>query len=485
MTRAQPMPDPLDPAELRGDAPLFDAYLRAVSEPRTPFIIPGHKGRRDLIGDLAAWDSPLYGGVDDVKQRGGYLDEAERRAARAFGADLARFSVGGSTHGNQSVALAVCGPGDRVIVPRTLHRSLLSALVLTGAEPVWFQPRIDAATGLPKGVAADQVEAAFAEAPDAVAVFTADPGYIGTMGQTAAIAEVAHAHGVPLVVDAAWAGHFGFSSALPPHALALGADALVTSVHKALPGAGQAALILAQTERIDAARFAAAVESTMTTSPSGAIMASIDAARALLERDGERLGRDLVDLVASARCRLRAIEGLVVLDGPDVDPAKLVLLLPGTGADGIAVEGDLLEQGMALEMADRDTLIAMITHADGEAEIETFVAAVTASIEARRGTPRSVVGAASWTVDPQTVMPPREAFFAVHEVVAAEAAIGRVCAELIAPYPPGVPVLAPGERITQGALDSLLAARDAGTRIAYAGDPRLDSLRVVRRESCA
>lgn len=480
MTPAQTTPDPLDPAGLRGDAPLFDAYLRAISERRTPFIIPGHKGRRDLIGDLAAWDSPLYGGVDDVKQRGGYLDEAERRAARAWGADLARFSVGGSTHGNQAVALAVCGPGDRVIVPRTLHRSLLSALVLTGAEPVWVQPRIDTATGLPKGVAADQIEAAFAEAPGAVAVFTADPGYIGTMGETAAIAEVAHGRGAPLIVDAAWAGHFGFSSALPPHALALGADAMVTSVHKALPGAGQAALILARTERIDPARFAAAVESTMTTSPSGAIMASIDAARALLERDGERLGRELVALVDSARRRLSAIEGLVVLDGPDVDPAKLVLVLAGTGADGIAIERDLLDRGMALEMADRDTLIAMITHADTEAEVDALVTAVSESVQERRGTSRPVVGAASWTVDPQMVAPPREAFFAPHEVVAADRAIGRVSAELIAPYPPGVPVLAPGERITAEALDSLRAARAAGTRIAYASNPQLHSLRVLR-----
>lgn len=468
-----------DPRGLRGDAPLFDAYLRALAEPRTPFIIPGHKRRPDLIGPLAVGDLPLSGGVDDVKMRHGYLADAQSRAARLWGADVAHFSVGGSTHGNQALLLAVARPGAKVVVPRTLHRSLLSGLVMSGAEPVWVLPEIDAARGLPLGVRATQVEAALAAHPDAVAVVTGDPGYVGTTGELAATADVAHAHGVPLLVDAAWAGHFGFHPELPDHAIGLGADAMVTSVHKALPGYSQAALVLARTERIDPARLTAAIETTLTTSPAGAIMASIDASRALLERDGEALLGRLLPLVRDVRARLSAIAGVHVLDGPDVDPVKLVVQLPGTGADGVAVERDLLDEGIALEMADRDTLIAMATLADTADDLDILVDALTRSIARRRGAPRAVVGAASWTVAPQTVVPPREAFFAEHVVVPADEAVGRVSAELVAPYPPGVPVLAPGERVTAPALAALRDARAAGTRIAYAADPALATLRVL------
>lgn len=471
--------DPLDPRGLRRDAPLFDAYLQALGEPRTPFIVPGHKRRPDLLGPLVMSDLPLSGGVDDVKTRGHLLPRAQERAARLWRADVCHFSTGGSTHANQAMLLATVRPGEQVVVPRTLHRSLLSALVLTGAEPVWVLPDVDPVRGLPSGVRADQVGEALRRAAGAVAVVTGDPGYVGTLGELPATADVAHAHGVPLLVDAAWAAHLGFSRRLPRHALQLGADVMVTSIHKALPGYSQAAVVLARTERVDPARLAAAVETSLTTSPAGSVLATIDASRALLERDGEELLDRLVDLVAEARQRLGAVPGVHVLDGPDVDPAKLVVQLPGTGADGVAVEADLIARGIALEMADRDTLVAMVTLADGPEEVDRLVTELTASLERRRGTPRPVVGSASWTVRPERVLLPREAFFADHEVVAAGAAVGRVSAELVAPYPPGVPVLAPGERITAEAIDALREARDAGTRIAYAADPALRTLRVI------
>lgn len=469
----------LDPRGLRDDAPLLDAYLAAVSGSRSSFTIPGHKGRPDLVGPLGTWDVPLYGGLDDVKQTHGRLAEAERRAARLWGADYCRFSVGGSTHGNQALALAVTRPGEPVVVPRTLHRSLLLGLVLSGAEPVWVRPDVDPELGVPLGLRAEQVAEALDRHPAATAVFIGDPSYVGTTGDTAAIAEVAHASGVPLVVDAAWGAHFGFHPRLPAHALALGADALVTSVHKALPGQSQAALVLARNDRIDPGRLDAAVEATGTTSPAGAILASIDAARALLARDGVPLLGALVDRVARARTLLGAVDGVRVLGGDDVDPAKLVVLLPGTGADGVAVERDLVAAGLPVEMADRDTVVPMVTLADGDAEADALVGGLGAAIDRHRGAPRPVTGAAAWTVSPVQDCLPRDAFFAAHRAVPAAKAVGRTSAELVAPYPPGVPVLAPGERVTAEALAALLAARDAGTRIAYAADPSLITLRVV------
>lgn len=468
-----------DPRGLRGDAPLLDAWLRFQEQAPAPFTIPGHKHRTDLVGDVVAGDIPLYGGLDTVKLKGGVLADAEARAALLWGADVCRFSVGGSTHANQALALAIGSEGDQVLVGRTLHRSVLLGLVLAGLEPVWLQPDLDAATGLPLGVSPAAVEDGFRRSPDSVAVLVGDPAYVGTVGDVGGLAEVAHRHGRPLVVDAAWGAHFGFHPALPQHALALGADALVTSAHKTLPAWSQAAYLLARSERIDPARLDAAVEATHTTSPAGAILASADAARALLARDGALLLGELVDRVARARAMLAEIPGLVVLDGPHVDPAKLTLVLGGTGADGIRVEQDLIAEGLPVEMADRDTIVALVTVADDDVSVGRLVDALAEALERHRGEPRAVVSAAAWNVDPIVVTTPRTAFFAPHESVPTDAAIGRTCAELVAPYPPGVPVLAPGEQVTAAAVEALRTALAHGTRVAYAADPTLRTLRVL------
>ncbi len=444
-----------------------------------PMSVPGHKQRRDLVGDVVAGDAPFYGGLDTIKHADHLRVEAESRAAALWGADWCRFSVAGSTHGNQALALAVGSPGQKVIINRTLHRSLLLGLVLAGLHPVWVTPDIDRASGLPAGVAVQTVRDALAAHPDACAVFLGDPTYVGTITDLAGHAEAAHAAGVPLVVDAAWAAHLGFHPDLPPHAIAAGADAMVTSAHKALPAYTQGALVLARTERLDAARLDRAFEATHTTSPTGSIMASIDAARALLARQGDRLCGRLLHGVASARKRLTEVPGLAVLDGPGVEPTKLTVLLAGTGAHGNLVEADLVAAGMPVEMADRDTIIPIPTIADDEESIAAFTDALIAAIERHRGQPRHPEPAAAWTVRPQTVLAPREAFFAPNETVPAREAIGRVSAELIAPYPPGVPVLAPGELITAEALEALREVAADGGRIAYAADPTLATFQVI------
>ena len=469
----------VDPWGLRAEAPLFDAYLRFAGSTRHPFTIPGHKHRTDLLGPLVLGDIPLYAGLDTMKLTAGVLADAEERAAQAWGADLARFSVGGSTHGNQALALTVGRPGDHVVVARTLHRSMLLGLVLADLVPVWVRPGIDPVTGLPLAVTVDLVAGALAATPSAVAVLVTDPQYVGTYGDIGALAAAAHEHGVPLVVDAAWAGHFGFHPALPAHALAAGADAQVISVHKSLTALNQGALIMARTTRIDPGRFAAAVDATATTSPSGAILASIDLARALLHARGSELLGEAVDAVAAARTRLGQVEGLRVLAGPGVDPLKLVLVVSGTGADAVAVERDLIAAGHPVELADRDTLVAMVTLADRATDVLAFADLLARTVERHRGPARPVTPQLAWTVQPEMVMTPREAFFARHEVVSAAGAVGRVSAELVAPYPPGIPVLAPGERIDAEVLAALRAALAAGTRIAYAADPTLATLRVV------
>jgi arginine decarboxylase len=478
--------DPRDPRGLRTGAPLFDAWLRATgpaglgADPdAAPMSIPGHKLRTDLTGSVVAGDIPLYAGLAPIKQADALLAEAEQRAARLWGADWCRFSVAGSTHGNQALALAVGRPGDEVIVSRTLHRSLLLGLVLAGLHPVWVRPGVDPASGLPGAVPVAAVRSALAAHPDARAVFLGDPSYVGTISDLAGHAAAAHQAGVPLIVDAAWAAHLGFHPGFPPHALAAGADALVTSAHKTLPAWSQGALVLARTRRLDRARLERAFDATHTTSPTGTILASIDAARELLARDGNQLSGRLLATVAGARARLAAVPGLAVLDGPGVEPGKLVVLLAGTGAHGHAVEADLIAAGSPVEMADRDTIVPIVTLADEPRHVTRFTGTLIAAVERHRSAPRPPLAGLAWALDPDVVLPPRDAFFAPHETVPAAAAAGRVSAELVAPYPPGVPVLAPGERITAGIVAALRAVLADGGRVAYAADPKLETLQVV------
>ncbi|MEI2777975.1 MAG: DegT/DnrJ/EryC1/StrS family aminotransferase [Tetrasphaera sp.] len=481
---------PTDPRHLRGDAPLLDAWITFQESRIHPFTIPGHKHHHNLVGDVIAGDVPLYAGLDTMKLARGVLADAEARAARLWGADSCRFSVGGSTHGNQALLLAVGAPGDTVVVARSAHRSVHSALVLTGLRPQWVTPPLDPAIGLPLPIPPTEIESALVAAqrgtaqhatPGRVAaVHLTDPAYVGTHGDIAGWAAAAHAHGVPLLIDAAWAAHFGFHPDLPEHALGLGADALVTSAHKTLPAWSQAALVLAGGDLIDPARLHAAVEATHTTSPAGAILASIDAARALLARDGGDLIGQSLTRVARLRAHLAGIPGLVVLDGPGVDPLKVTLVLAGTGADGIAVEADLIAAGQPVELADRDTIVALVTLADTGADLDRLGDELTAAIARHRGRPRAAVAGAAYAIVPEGAMTPREAYFAARDPIPFERAEGRISAELIAPYPPGIPVLAPGERITAAALAALAAARRDGVRIAYAVDPALATILTVR-----
>jgi len=474
-----------DPLGLRGDAPLLDGYLNYLRGDIRSFTTPGHKGSTDLVGTVVANDLPLYGGVDTIRMREHRLAQAEQKVANLWGADWARISTGGSTHGNQTLAFAVGAPGDEVIVTRTLHRSLLLGIMLAGLTPVWIHPDVDPVTGLPTAIPPTRLQRLLDEHPQAKGVFLVEPGYIGTMSNVAAHADIAHAHGIPLMVDQAWGAYLGFHPDLPPHALQAGADALVTSTHKTLPAYTQSALVMARTERLDRARLERGFEATATTSPSGSIAASADAVRALLARDGERLLGHTLRIVAEGRELLNAIPGIRALEPGSmgdtvVDPVKLVINVADAGVNGMELENDLIDRGFPVEMADHDTIVPMVTIADSLDDLTEFVDAFASLVESHRGEPRVVRPSSAWTVKSEAVMTPRDAFFAAHESVSAADAVGRISAELVAPYPPGVPVLAPGERIEAGAIEELNRALSEGTLVKYAADSTLETFQVVR-----
>ncbi len=424
-------------------------------------------------------DIPVLPGNHPNRISPSLILEAEALAAKLWGADLCRFGVNGSTGTNHAAVMAVAGPGDKVIVSRTLHKSVLVGMVYAGVVPVWVRPEINPATGLPEYLPSTRLRETLEQHPDAKAVLIGEPSYVGTMSNVPRLAAACHDFGIPLVVDAAWAAHFGFHPDLPKNPLDEGADIVVTSAHKTLPSYSQASFVLAKGEYVDLPRLNKTFDSTQTTSMSGRILASIDAARALMQRHGLELIAPVIEATAKGRQALRDA-GIGVIDGEYIDPLKMVILLSETGADGNLVEADLLAANIDLEMANQDVIIPMITLADTPQRIESLVKRIIELVNKYRSTPRPIKIAAAFAIEPEVVTTPREAFFAPYEVVSAEEAVGRVSAELICPYPPGVPVLSPGERITQGAMTALLDARDLGTRIAFVSDRTLATFKVLK-----
>ena len=474
-------------SELRKSAPLLDAYLSYFESARTPFTIPGHKQKTSTLdtglGAVVDSDTPLYGGLDEIKLTNQTLRAAEGLAAKLWGADYARFSTGGSTHANQAIIFALGKPGDKVAVSRTAHRSVLSALVLAGLEPIWMSPEIDGATGVPIGIGISELKKALTDNP--IAVLLTEPGYLGTISDLPALIEAAHAKKVPVILDAAWGGHFGFHPELPRHAIQLGADALITSTHKALPGYSASALLLARTEFLSAERLEQSFETTHTTSPAGAPLASIDGVRALLQTRGEELIGALLENIHAFKENVQAEFALPIFLYPNdfpagrFDPTKIVLRVQQLGASGIDIEEDLQAAGIRVEMADRDTIVFLGTIADSKEDFTHLSDVLIPILKRRQEQRRESATALSWSVTPQKKISMRDAYFAKTEMVDSASALGRVSADLIAPYPPGVAVVAPGELLTQQIIEGLSSSRAAGVRIAYATDSTLTQYRVV------
>ena len=472
---------------LRAHAPLLDAYLKYFESGGPTFTIPGHKQmayKLDAgLGAVVDSDTPLYGGLDEIKLTHGTLKRAEQMAAELWHADYARFSTGGSTHANQAIILALGQPGQKVAVSRTAHRSVLSALVLADLQPIWMTPDIDEATGFPMGIGLAEVQRALQEKP--IAILLTEPGYLGTMSELGPVIAAAHAQSVPVVIDAAWGGHFGFNKDLPKNCLQLGADVLVTSVHKALPGYSASALLLAQGKYINLSRVEQSFETTHTTSPAGAPLASIDGVRALLSLRGEELLAELLLNVNNFKTRVQSYFDLPIFlyttDFPDgrFDPTKIVLRANQLGTSGVAIENELITYGIRVEMADNDTMVFLATIADDEDDFNLLADRLIPILQKLQSKSRPSVTALSWSIVAQVGTSMRNAYFAETEMVAADMAVGRISADLIAPYPPGVAVVAPGEVLTEQIINGLAANKAAGVRIAYATDRTLTKYRVI------
>ncbi|MER3437055.1 MAG: arginine decarboxylase [Chloroflexota bacterium] len=483
-------------------APLVEALAAYRAANITPFSTPGHKlgagiapELRELYGiDALRSDIPVSGGVDDIHFRRQTLRQAEELGAAAWGADRSFYLVNGSSTGNHAFLLGTLRPGDKVIVARDLHKSLLVALIHTGAVPVYVAPRLHPELNIGLGIDPGDVGAVLDAHPDAKLVALVSPSYCGIASDVRAIVAVAHRRGIPVYVDEAWGPHFPFHAAFPPAAMASGADGAVVSTHKMLGSITQSAILHVKGSLIDLQRIETAVGMAQTTSPAAFILASIDACRRQMVLYGRDLLERTLSLAHEARERLTAIPGISVLDGDGIgavhwDPTQIMIDVHALGLTGFAVETLLREQFRIVpEMSDLLSIKCLITIGDTPASIDRLVTAF-ASIAAEHGQHRtrdeeSELGAhlrssGAVLAPGEQAMSPREAFFAPSRVVPLAEAVGKVSAELVIPYPPGIPVLAPGDVISPEKVEYLQFGAAQGMYISGAADHRLATIRVV------
>jgi arginine/lysine/ornithine decarboxylase len=477
-------------------APLLEGILAYQRQGIVPFSTPGHKlgagadeelretfGERALLSDI-----PLGGGVGDTHFGGDALGVAEALAADAWDADRSYFLLNGSSAGNHAFLLASVRPGDKVLVSRDLHKSLLVALILTGALPVYLAPRLHPRLNVGLGITADEVAAALDHHQDAKLVVLVSPSYCGVASELEGISAVSHERGVPVYVDEAWGPHFQFHPALPASAMASNVDGAVSSIHKVLGGLTQAAILHVRVGLVDPGRVRTAVGMVQTTSPSVLVLASIDAARRQMALHGEAMLEETIRLAGDARRRLQALPGIDVLDrdrlGVDgFDLTKLVIDVDGLDLSGYEVEHALRNRfGIGPEMSDLVGIVCLVTIGDTEASVDRLVGAFTTLSREHyaHGGKRAQLRSSGTVVAPaELAMSPREAFFATSRAIPLEAASGEISSELVIPYPPGIPVLAPGEIITDDKLDYLRAGAAHGMYLSGPADPELRTIRVV------
>ena len=483
------------------NTPLLDALMRYRERGYTPFHTPGHKrgkgapqGAQEAFGaTFLDVDVALAGGVEDTRESAALLSSAEALAAAAWGAERCFFLVNGSTSGVHSLVLMLAGPNDHVIVPRNSHKSLVAALIFSGAMPQYVEPAVDPEWGIPLNISNEKASAALAACPDAKAFFVTSPTYNGVGADLAHLAGTTHAAGMPLIVDQAWGPHLRFCARLPIDAMSAGADAAVTSVHKLISGLTQSSVLLARGERLNLHRLESIVKMTQSTSPQVPILASIDAARAQMAVHGEALWTRAVELADWARAEINGIAGLRCLgdeclqkDGVySFDRTRLTVTGCGLGHSGYELETILRDDyRVAVEAADPLNIVLNVTHGDSMDDLRTLVAALRHYAGRYRDAGQAAQTCARLLIKlppfTRQVMAPREAFFAVSEALPPAACVGRVSAELVTPYPPGIPVLGPGEEISDETVAYLEEAARRRLHVHGPEDLTLQRLRVVK-----
>jgi arginine decarboxylase len=476
--------------------------LEAVAEyhriGRYGFTPPAHRQGRgvdartaDVLGRAAFHSDMLASsGADDRKSSNGYLKSAEALMAEAVGADTAFFSTCGSSLSVKAAMLAVAGGRGQLLMSRDAHKSVTAGLVFAGVEPIWIPPRYDAKLHMAHPSSPDAVEQLWAEHPDAAGALVVSPTPYGTCADIGAIADACHRRGKPLIVDEAWGAHLPWHPDLPTWAMNAGADICVTSVHKMGAGFEQGSVFHVQGDLIDRAHLSACADLLMTTSPNVLIYAAIDGWRRHMVREGKSLYDATLALARRVRTAIDDIPGLAVQEdvlireeaSHDLDLTQVLVDTSGLGVSGYQVADWLrAEHRLDVGMSDHRRILATLSLADTDDTVRPLLTALNRLPAVARGMEQTQ------PVDPPTLeqlslemaMLPREAFFSATESVPIEQAPGRIAAEQVTPYPPGIPAIVPGERVTKEVLDYLRRGLEAGMVLPDPADQSLKTLRVV------
>lgn len=487
--------------------PYFQALLDYVDAGVLPFHTPGHiqgvgmdLAFREFVGDnICAIDLTPMPGIDDLLQPTESIKEAQELAAEAYGADHTFFLINGSTSGNQCMMMAAVNAGDKIAVPRNSHKSMLGGLVMSGAEPVYMQPEVDREMRMDHCVTPETVARTLAQHPDLAAVYLVTPTYYGVAADLASIELIVHAAGKPLLVDEAWGPHFHFHPALPLSATSAGVDLCINSTHKMLSSFSQCAMLHHIGKRIDLGRLMAVLKMFLSTSPNLPMVASMDVARKQMATEGEALLSGAIELAQETRARLNRIPGVYCFGEElrgrngvfDLDPTKITVSAKDLGYTGYEMSAILRRRhNIQVELADLFNVVALFTIGTKRSAAERFIAAFEEMARDDREidilAPSGILeqrlkrGTFALPPVPPMRMLPRAAFLAPTETVKFRESAGRICAETLTPYPPGIPVIAPGEELTREIIDYLRLELKAGVRIQGPFDDELRTIRVVK-----
>lgn len=476
--------------------PLFDALKEYHSRKVMPFDVPGHKhgvglpelaeyvGIKVLEIDVNAMEC-----LDNICNPIGVIKEAEKLAAQAYGASDAFFLVNGTTSGVQAMIMAACRPGDKIILPRNAHKSAITGLILSGAIPIYIQPEINVELGIAMGITVDNVKKAIEHHPDAKAIFIIHPTYYGAVSDIESIIEIAHQHDMTVLMDEAHGAHFPFHPQLPLGAMKPGADASAVSIHKTGGSLTQSSLLLLGNNKIDASTMKTTLNLTQTTSASYLLMSSIDIARKQLATQGEAMLGEILDIVRGARYELNNIDGLYafgkeMIGSPgvyDFDETKLGVNVRELGLSGYEAEKILRDEyNIQVELADMYNILAIVAIGDTRHSVKALVNALKdVATYHRNGDAKKITKA--MLTNPEVIVSPRNAYYSSKKAVKFEDAVGSVSGESVMAYPPGIPVVTPGEMITNEMIEYVRLLKAEQCLLQGTQDPYVDNILVLGR----
>lgn len=475
-------------------APLFEAMKAYHKWNVTPFDVPGHKhglGIKEMVdyfgSTMLELDVNAMKSLDNISNPIGVIKEAEDLAAKAYGADHSFFLVNGTTSGVQAMIMSVCEPGDKIIIPRNAHKSAVTALILSGAVPVYIQPEVNEDLGIAMGISVDKVREAIKNHPEAQGVFLIHPTYYGATSDIKAIVELAHENDMVVLVDEAHGAHMKFHPDLPREAMVVGADMSAVSTHKTGGSLTQSSLLLLNDGLVDAKTVKTTLNLTQTTSASYLLMGSIDIARKQLVTNGKEMLDEVLRVSRWARDEINRIPGLYafgkeLVGSPgvfDFDETKLGVNVRKLGITGLEAY-DILrdEYNIQVELGDMYNILAIVSLGDNEKSLGILVDALRDIAEKYRQN-KEVKLIKEILKNPEVIVSPRDAYYSRKKLVKLEDAKGEVSGESIMAYPPGIPVVTPGERISEEMIEYVKELKKKASLLQGTEDPYVEYIKVL------